>query len=173
MMPIQFDWSLDQSAILVSLRSFTTLVTLCLVLPGIVVFSNKFASGQLCCLNHVFARGSALLYVAGSLCLVMIASEKLVVAGIIISALGSGIRTLCRAILVVAMGGERTGSVFGVPAVGEVIGFLAFELGMGSLFGIGLQTWMGLPICLGMAFAFGIGLATWMIPVPRLEYTES
>ncbi|KAH7149603.1 putative MFS transporter [Dactylonectria estremocensis] len=173
LMPVQFDWSLNQSAVLVSPRSLTTLTTLCLVLPVFVLLFDKFASGQLCRLHHWLARGSALPFVTGSVCLTMIASEKLIVAGLIISALGSGLPTLCRAMLVTAMGGERTGSVFGVLAVGEVIGFLAFELAMGSLFGVGLRTWMGLPFCLGVVLAFGIGVTTWMVPVPRLEYTES
>lgn len=169
LMSIQFDWSLSHSAILISLRSLTTLITLCLVLPGITILCNKFASGQSHRLDHVLARGSALLFVVGSLCLMMITNETLIIAGLTISALGSGLPTLCRAMLVSSLRGERTGTIFGMLAVGEVMGFLAFELGMGTLFGIGLRTWMGLPFCLGMVFALGISLATWRTPVPQLK----
>lgn len=173
LMPIQFDWSLSHSAILISLRSLITLITLCLVLPGITVLCNKFASGKSHRLDHVLARGSALLFVAGSLCLMMITNEKLIIAGLAISALGSGLPTLCRAMLVNSSRGDRTGTIFGMLAVGEVMGFLAFELSMGALFGVGLRTWMALPFCLGMVFALGISLTTWRAPVPQPKTMRS
>ncbi|KPM42043.1 hypothetical protein AK830_g4524 [Neonectria ditissima] len=173
LMPVQFDWPLDQSVLLISLRSLTTLITLCVVLPGITILWTKFANRPSHRLDYLLARGSVLLFMAGSLCLMMITSESLIIAGIIISALGSGLPTLCRAMLVGLSGGERTGSLFGMLAVGEVIGFLALELGMGALFGVGLRTWMGSPFCLGIVVAMGIGLATWMVPVPQTNTMES
>ncbi|RSM02704.1 hypothetical protein CEP52_007827 [Fusarium oligoseptatum] len=125
LMPIQFDWRLDQSILLLSLRSLTTIITLCVLLPAASYLWTKLSTitfpHQR---DRIFARASSLLFLAG------------------ISALGSGLPTLCRAMLVGATGEERAGTMFGVLAVWEVLGFLGCEMGMGALFGVGLKTWI-------------------------------
>ncbi|KAI8672487.1 hypothetical protein NCS56_00711600 [Fusarium sp. Ph1] len=165
LMPIQFDWRLDQSILLISLRSLATLVTLCVLLPAASYLWTKLSTitfpHQR---DRVFARASSLLFLAGSTCMMMVSDETLVMTGLTVSALGSGLPTLCRAMLVGATGEERAGTMFGVLAVWEVLGFLGCEMGMGALFGVGLKTWIGMPFCLGMLVAFVITTATWIVP---------
>lgn len=96
--------------------------------------------------------------------MMMVSDETLVMTGLAVSALGSGLPTLCRAMLVGATGEERAGTTFGVLAVWEVLGFLGCEMGMGALFGVGLKTWIGMPFCLGILAALWIAIATWMVP---------
>ncbi|RSL42086.1 hypothetical protein CEP53_012383 [Fusarium sp. AF-6] len=165
LMPIQFNWRLDQSILLLSLRSLTTIVTLCVLLPAASYLWTKLSTitfpHQR---DRIFARASSLLFLAGSTCMMMVSDEALVMTGLTISALGSGLPTLCRAMLVGATGEERAGTMFGVLAVWEVLGFLGCEMGMGALFGVGLKTWIGMPFCLGTLVALGIAMATWIVP---------
>lgn len=171
LMPIQFDWPLDRSVLLVSLRSLATLVTLLIILPGASYLCHKTSAMPPLRRDRILARASAILFTFGSLCLLMITNEALIITGLIVSALGSGIPTLCRAMLVAIVGEHRTGSMFGVLAVGEVLGFLVCELGMGWLFDVGLGVWIGLPFCFGLVLALGIGLVTWMAWVPEKAKT--
>ncbi|KAM0429287.1 hypothetical protein ACHAPT_006501 [Fusarium lateritium] len=165
LMPIQFDWRLDKSILLISLRSLATLITLCVLLPGAAYLWAKLSTtSPPHQRDRIFARGSSLLFLAGSTCMMMVSDETLVMAGLAISALGSGLPTLCRAMLVGATGEERAGTMFGMLAVWEVLGFLGCEMGMGALFGVGLKTWIGMPFCLGMLVALGIATATWIVP---------
>ncbi|RTE71588.1 hypothetical protein BHE90_014007 [Fusarium euwallaceae] len=67
LMPIQFDWRLDQSILLISLRSLATLVTLCVLLPAASYLWTKLSTitfpHQR---DRIFARASSLLFLAGS-----------------------------------------------------------------------------------------------------------
>ncbi|KAM5352260.1 hypothetical protein ACJ41O_004983 [Fusarium nematophilum] len=138
LMPVQFGWPLDHSVLLISLRSLVTLLTLCLLLPSIAYLWSKLkADPSPHYRDSVVARGSSLVSLAGSMCIMMVTDEALVITGLAISALGSGLPTLCRAMLIGETGEERAGTVFGVLAAWEVLGFLACEVGMGALFGAG------------------------------------
>ncbi|KAI6752629.1 hypothetical protein HG530_013381 [Fusarium avenaceum] len=171
LMPIQFDWRLDRSILIISLRSLATLLTLCILLPVInyiwTRLSRTSAHGQ----NSILARVSSLLLFAGCLCMMMVTEEASILAGLVISALGSGLPTLCRAILVGLTGEERVGMLFGILAVCETIGFLACETGMGSLFAVGLKMWMGMPFCFGLTMALVITVTTWLVST-RLQSAE-
>ncbi|KAI5462608.1 hypothetical protein BGZ63DRAFT_384310 [Mariannaea sp. PMI_226] len=169
LMPLQFNWSLSHSALLISLRSLVTLVTLAIMLPVGTALWYRLVSRDLHHADFAMASGSCAFIMAGALCLVVITSETVLILGLILSAVGSGLPTLCRTMIVSWMEGWQIGSVFGILAMGEVIGFLAFELGMGALFGVGLRSWMGFPFCLGAALALVIGLATWLAPAPWLK----
>ncbi|POR32673.1 Uncharacterized protein TPAR_07111 [Tolypocladium paradoxum] len=164
-MPIQFDWPLDKSALLISLRSMVTLVTLLVVLPAASYLVSKWTAWSSLQRDGAFARASTLLFLFGSFGLVMINKEALIVLGIVVSALGSGIPTLSRSMLVVVSGEHHAGSTFGILAVGEVVGFLACTLGTGLLFNVGLTSWIGLPFCLAMLVSLGVSVATWMFPL--------
>lgn len=172
LMPIQFDWTLSRSALLISLRSLTTLVTLFLILPGITYLCSRKSRSPTLRRDFRLARISGLFFALGSLFLMMISSETMVILGITVSALGSGLPTLCRAMLVSLVGNEGTGSIFGILAVGEILGFLICELGMGSLFGVGLKTWLGLPFSLGTVLAFGIGITTWRVALHQQKGSD-
>lgn len=171
LMPIQFNWRLDRSILIVSLRSLVTLLTLCILLPAITFTWNKFAHSSAHFRYSVLARSSALLFFAGCLCMMMVTDEAFVIAGLTIAALGSGLPTLCRAMLVGMVDEGRAGTLFGILAVGEILGFLACEISMGALFGVGLNTWMGMPFCLATAAAFLMTLTTWLAST-RLPTTD-
>lgn len=163
-MPIQFDWPLENSVLLMSLRSMVTLVTLLVILPAASHFVGKRTTWSSVQRDGAFARASALLFLLSSFGLVMVTKEALIILGVAVSALGSGIPTLCRSMLVVVCGELHAGSMFGILAVGEIVGFLACTLGIGLLFNVGLTSWIGLPFCLAMLVSLGVSVATWMFP---------
>ncbi|CZS78659.1 unnamed protein product [Fusarium graminearum] len=135
LMPIQFDWPLHRSIVIVSLQSLVTLVTLCILLPVITYTWTKFSRSSAHFRYSILARSSSFLFFSGCLCMMMVTSESFVIAGLIIAALGSGLPTLCRAMLVGMVDEGRAGTLFGILAVGEILGFLIFETSMGALFG--------------------------------------
>ncbi|KAH7262173.1 major facilitator superfamily domain-containing protein [Fusarium tricinctum] len=171
LMPIQFDWRLDRSILIISLRSLATLLTLCILLPVINYIWTRLSRASAHRQNSILARVSSLLFFAGCLCMMMITEEAFILAGLVISALGSGLPTLCRAMLVGVAGEERVGILFGILTVCEIIGFLACETGTGALFAVGLKTWMGLPFCFGLTMVLVITVTTWLVPT-RLQSAE-
>ncbi|KAH0498893.1 hypothetical protein TgHK011_006120 [Trichoderma gracile] len=178
-MPLQFNWPLSRASLLFSLNAAVTLLTLLLILPATSYLlsrrrrrssnnnnpsssSSSFSSSPLQ-RDRILARASVVLFVLGSLFLVVGGRVSLVILGVAVSALGSGVPTLCRTLLIAIVGEHRTGSVFGVIAAGEVLGMLACELIIGPLFDIGLRTWLGLPFCLGMVISTTTCMLTWLV----------
>lgn len=165
LMPIQFDWPLARAALLFSLSAGVTLITLLLILPltSYVLYRKTDASPLE--RDRILARASVVLFVLGSLFLMMVNRVGLVVLGVVVSGLGSGVPTLCRTLLVAMVGEHKTGSVFGVISAGEVLGMLACELIIGPLFDIGLRTWLGLPFCLGLLISVCTCVLTWLVKI--------
>ncbi|CEI66948.1 unnamed protein product [Fusarium venenatum] len=168
LMPIQFDWPLHRSVLIASLQSLVTLLTLCILLPVITYTWTRFSRSSAHFRYFILARSSSLLFFAGCLCMMMVTDESFVIAGLTIAALGSGLPTLCRAMLVGMVDKGRTGTLFRMLAVGEILWFLIFETSMGALFGLGLRSWIGLPFCLAIAAAFLIALTASLAPARLL-----
>lgn len=169
LMPIQFSGPLNRSILIVSLRSLVTLLTLCILLPVITCIWSKLTPSPTHRRCSNLACASSLLFLAGCLCMMMVTKEAFIVAGLAVSALGSGLPTLCRSMLVRMTGDERAGMLFGLLAVCEILGLLACEASMGALFGVGLKTWLGMPFCLGTAASLVISLTTWLVPTKLLN----
>jgi hypothetical protein len=139
-MPLQYHWSLPQSGLLLSLRTLLTILTLIIVVPSLSWLCSKLTSWTSLGRDQFLACASASLFVLGSLGLLMVENETLFITGFCISALGSGLPTLCRAMLVVVLREHNVGSIFGVLAAGELLGMLACQVSMGWLFHIGLSS---------------------------------
>ncbi|KAL7895653.1 major facilitator superfamily domain-containing protein [Trichoderma sp. TUCIM 5745] len=163
LMPIQFDWPLSRAALLLSLNAAVTLLTLLVILPLASYALYKRTSTSALQRDRILARASVLLFVLGSFFFMMVSKASLIIIGVILSGLGSGVPTLCRTLLVALVGKHQTGSVFGIIAAGEVLGILACELIIGPLFDIGLGTWLGLPFCLGLVISILTCWLTWLI----------
>ncbi|KAH7223656.1 hypothetical protein BKA60DRAFT_561895 [Fusarium oxysporum] len=169
LMPIQFSWPLNRSILIVSLRSLVTLLTLCILLPVITCIWSKLTRLPTHRRCSSLACASSLLFLAGCLYMMMVTKEAFIIAGLAVSALGSGLPTLCRAMLVKMTGEGRAGMLFGLLAVCEILGLFACETSMGVLFGVGLKTWLGMPFCLGTATSLVISLTTWLLPTKLLN----
>ncbi|UKZ77907.1 hypothetical protein TrVFT333_005636 [Trichoderma virens FT-333] len=169
-MPIRFDWPLSRTSLLFSLNAAVTLLTLLVILPVTSYLLHRNTSISALERDRLLARASVLLFVLGSLFLMIGSKVSLFVLGLVISGLGSGVPTLCRTLLVALVGEHRTGSVFGVIAAGEVLGMLACELIIGPLFDVGLRSWLGFPFCLGMAISVATCLLTWSVRKGDIRY---
>ncbi|KAK8930303.1 Efflux pump ustT [Metarhizium anisopliae] len=170
-MPVQFHWELSKSALLVSLRSMITLVTLLLLLPGAAYICNKKTTYSHRYRDGIFLRASALCFLAGSAFLVLVLNQGFIIAGVVLSALGSGIPTLCRSMMVSALGEKSTGLLFGILAIGEIIGFLCCTVAMGALFDVALTSWIGYPFVLGVVLAGVIFITSWMAGTSKEKAT--
>lgn len=170
-MPVQFHWQLSKSALLVSLRSMITLVTLLLLLPGAAYICNKKTTYSHRYRDSIFLRASALCFLAGSAFLVLVLNQGFIIAGVVLSALGSGIPTLCRSMMVSALGEKSTGLLFGILAIGEIIGFLCCTVAMGALFDVALTSWIGYPFVLGVVLAGAIFITSWMAGTSKEKAT--
>lgn len=161
-MPIQFKWEMAKSVLLMSLRSMVTLITLLVILPGATYLANRRTDWSHQHRDSVFVRVSSFCFLAGSVFLTLVMDEGFVIGGVVISALGSGITTLCRSMLVSALAEKNSGMLFGMLAIGEVTGFLCCTLAMGALFDVAFTTWIGYPFVLGVALASIIFVVSWM-----------
>ncbi|TWU76914.1 hypothetical protein ED733_006842 [Metarhizium rileyi] len=162
LMPVQFSWELSKSVLLVSLRSMITLLTLFILLPGAAYICGKRTSWSNQHRDNILVRASVVCFLVGSVFLALVFEDGLIIAGVVISALGSGIPTLCRSMMVSALREKCSGLLFGILAVGEVLGFLCCTLGMGALFDVALTTWIGYPFILGVILVGGIFVASWL-----------
>ncbi|KAG8419730.1 hypothetical protein J3458_004572 [Metarhizium acridum] len=170
-MPVQFNWQLSKSALLVSLRSMITLLTLLLFLPGAAYICNKKTCWSHGYRDSIFVRASALFFLAGSAFLVVVLDQGFIIAGVVLSALGSGIPTLCRSVMVSALREKSTGLLFGMLAIGEIIGFLCCTVAMGALYDVALTSWIGYPFVLGVVLAGAVFMTSWMAGTSKEKYT--
>ncbi|KAK5987488.1 Efflux pump ustT-like protein [Cladobotryum mycophilum] len=164
LMPVQFGWSFQRSSLLMSLSAGVTLITLLLILPGLSYAIHKRTPWQPLKRDRILAYVSAFFVLFGSFFLMMVSKKALVIFGLVNVALGSGVPTLCRTMIVALGGKQATGVIFGIIAAGEILGLLVCETVVGVLFDAGLDSWMGLPFCLGMGISLAIGISTWLVP---------
>ncbi|KAK2595138.1 hypothetical protein QQS21_007164 [Conoideocrella luteorostrata] len=168
-MPIQFQWSFSESVLLTSLRSVVMLITLLIVLPGISYICTRTTRWPPLYRERLLNRTSTLVCMIGSLLLTMVVHRGLVISGVAISALGAGIPTLCRSMLVTAAGAKDSGALFGVLAFGEMVGFLGSTLAMGASFDVALTSWIGMPFALATVFSGAIFLTSWLAGTTKKE----
>lgn len=91
----------------------------------------------------VLARISALLLVAGQLVFACAPDVATACAGLAVLTLGTGLPSLCRAVLTRLVDQGKVGRLFGVLAVFEMAGFLCCGVGLGAVFQAGLARGLG------------------------------
>ncbi|PON29280.1 hypothetical protein TGAM01_v201529 [Trichoderma gamsii] len=109
LMPIQFDWPLSRAALLLSLNAAVTLLTLLAILPLASYALYRKTSISALQRDRILARASVILFVLGSFFLMMVSKASLIIIGVVLSGLGSGVPTLCRTLLVALVGKHKTG----------------------------------------------------------------
>ncbi|KAH7326244.1 hypothetical protein B0I35DRAFT_129630 [Stachybotrys elegans] len=151
------------------MRSLVTFVTLMVFVPGISWLCSRYLKCKPLRRDINLARGGTLFFIFGSLCLAMINSQTLVVVGFCLSALGSAIPMLCRAVIMVLLRGHRSGFLLGLLAIAEVLGMLVCQLLLGWLFDVGLRAWAGLPFGVAFLLVLFIGVPAWAIRLSRMQ----
>lgn len=139
-MPIRFGWTLEQTGMVLGVRTGLNILVLLVFLP---LLSNSLLSRQ-DDRDHdmVLARISALLLVAGQLVFACAPDPATACAGLAVLTLGTGLPSLCRAVLARLVDNGKVGRLFGVLAVCEMAGFLCCGAGLGAVFQAGLARWV-------------------------------
>ncbi|KAI9900182.1 hypothetical protein N3K66_004444 [Trichothecium roseum] len=174
LMPVRFSWSLQSSSLLLASQSAVTFAVLVVVLPAAAHVLGKApslsaasSSSAAAARDRILLRASVSFLALGPALMAMISSPALA-TGAIISAWGLGVPTLARALLITVLPGlEHVGSVFGILAVGEILGTLACDIISGALFDLGLRTWIGLPFIFAVVTSALILLTVWQVPGPN------
>lgn len=139
--PIRFGWSLEQTGMVLGVRTGLNILVLLIFLPllGNSLLSRQDDRDR----DMVLARISALLLVAGQLVLACAPDPATACAGLAVLTLGTGLPSLCRAVLTRLVDRGEVGRLFGVLAVFEMVGFLCCGVGLGAVFQAGLARGLG------------------------------
>lgn len=139
--PIRFDWTLEQTGMVLGVRTGLNILVLIVFLP---VVSNSLLSRQDGRdRDMILARISALLLVAGQAVFASAPTAAAACAGLGVLTLGTGLPSLCRAVLTRLVDRGQVGRLFGVLAVFEMLGFLCCGIGFGAVFQAGLERGLG------------------------------
>lgn len=139
--PIRFGWTLEQTGMVLGVRTGLNILVLLIFLP---LLSNFLLSRQdERDRDMVLARISALLLVAGQVVFACAPEAATACAGLAVLTLGTGLPSLCRAVLTRLVDQGEVGRLFGVLAVFEMTGFLCCGVGLGAIFQAGLVRGLG------------------------------
>lgn len=139
--PIRFGWTLEQTGMVLGVRTGLNILVLLIFLP---LLSNLLLSRQdERDRDMVLARISALLLVAGQVVFACAPDAATACAGLAVLTLGTGLPSLCRAVLTRLVDQGEVGRLFGVLAVFEMAGFLCCGVGLGAIFQAGLARGLG------------------------------
>ncbi|KAL1867715.1 hypothetical protein Daus18300_006271 [Diaporthe australafricana] len=139
--PIRFSWTLEQTGMVLGVRTGLNILVLLIFLP---VLSNSLLSRQDDRdRDMVLARISALLLVAGQAVFACAPNVATACAGLVVLTLGTGLPSLCRAVLTRLVERDSVGRLFGVLAACEMAGFLCCGVGFGAVFQAGIGHGLG------------------------------
>lgn len=139
--PIRFGWTIEQTGMVLGVRTGLNILVLLIFLP---LLSNFLLSRQdERDRDMVLARISALLLVAGQVVFACAPDAATACAGLAVLTLGTGLPSLCRAVLTRLVDQGEVGRLFGVLAVFEMAGFLCCGVGLGAVFQAGLARGLG------------------------------
>ncbi|KAG8168610.1 hypothetical protein KVR01_001359 [Diaporthe batatas] len=135
-MPLRFGWTLAQTGMVLGVRTGLNILVLLVFLPVVSnsLLSTQDGRGR----DMVLARASALLLAAGEAVFACAPEVGAACAGLAVLTLGSGLPSLCRAVLARLVGRGQGGRLFGLLAVFEMLGFLCCGVGFGAVFQAGL-----------------------------------
>jgi hypothetical protein len=135
-MPIRFGWTLEQTGMVLGVRTGLNILVLLVFLP---LVSTSFLSRQdERDRDMVLARLSALLLAAGQAVLACAPNVGTACAGLAVLTLGTGLPSLARAVLTRLVGRGQVGRLFGLLAIFETAGFLCSGMGFGAVFQAGM-----------------------------------
>lgn len=134
--PIRFGWTLEQTGMVLGVRTGLNILVLLIFLP--VVSTSLLSRQDDRDRDMILARISALLLVAGQAIFACAPNVGTACAGLAVLTLGTGLPSLCRAVLTRLVDRAQVGRLFGLLAVFEMVGFLCCGVGFGAIFQTGL-----------------------------------
>ncbi|PHH84177.1 hypothetical protein CDD83_2362 [Cordyceps sp. RAO-2017] len=151
----RFGWSLASAGFLLSVRGTINMLLLLLILPGLsrALLSRAAAKGQhAAAKDRALAQLSAVVLTLG--CLVIASgSIAVVVAGLMVSTLGSGLAPICRSLAAHLVSSDNTAKLQTLIGIIEAVSSLVAGPALAGLLAAGMSrggAWTGLPF-LGLA----------------------
>ncbi|KAK0625822.1 major facilitator superfamily domain-containing protein [Immersiella caudata] len=146
----RFDWSLAEAGYLLSIRGTINIILLLVILPGLsrlLVSSTTPLQLSPARRDLVLAQVSAIFLAVGAFLLAG-PSVSLVIAGLALNTLGSGLSSLCRSLATTYVDAQHTTSLYSLISIADVIGSLYAGPSLAWLFHTGMRLgglWLGLP----------------------------
>lgn len=139
--PIRFGWTLEQTGMVLGVRTGLNILVLLIFLPlvGTSLLSRQDDRDR----DMILARISAVLLAAGQAVFACAPNVGTACAGLAVLTLGTGLPSLCRAVLTRLVDRAQVGRLFGLLAVFEMVGFLCCGVGFGAVFQAGLGHGLG------------------------------
>lgn len=165
----RFDWTWSTATYVQTVDSVTALVALLVILPaGSWILVNKRGYGPLR-RDLLLSRISVLFVIGGSLLTAFAPVPWLFVISLVITSLGVGFSTLCRALLNAIVEPHTVATLNTTVSMMEAVMGLVSSPVLGWLLSQGIELggpWMGLPfiVCGGMALLSGILMAGFRLP---------
>lgn len=170
--PIRFGWTLEQTGMVLGVRTGLNILVLIVFLP--VVSTSLLSRQDGRDRDMILARISALLLVAGQAVFASAPTAAVACAGLAVLTLGTGLPSLCRALLARLVDRGQVGRLFGVLAVVEMVGFLCCGVGFGTVFQAGLGRGLGPgPGADGHAPTEGMVLRGWEVWLALVFYVAT
>ncbi|OTA06959.1 hypothetical protein A9Z42_0077860 [Trichoderma parareesei] len=165
----RFNWEWSTATYVNTISSLTAVFTLLVVLPvSSAVLTKRFGFGPLS-RDLFLARASIVVFIMGSILTALADVPWLFICSMVISNLGWGFTTLCRALLNAVVEPHTIATLNTTMSTMETLmGFIGSPV-MGWLLSRGLELggmWMGLPYIATTALGFGVMVAIYAVRIP-------
>ncbi|KJK81302.1 hypothetical protein H634G_03321 [Metarhizium anisopliae BRIP 53293] len=165
----RFNWEWSTATYISTVSNITAAVVLLVILPaGSWVLANKRRVGPL---NRdlILARISLIFVIAGSFLTAVAPTVWLFITALIVTSLGTGFPTLCRALLNAVVEPHTVATLNTTVSMMETVMGLVSSPVLGWLLSKGMElggVWMGLPylVCAGLAALTGVMILAFRLP---------
>lgn len=165
----RFNWEWSTATYVNTISSLTAVFTLLVVLPiSSAILTKRFGFGPLS-RDLFLARASIVVFIMGSILTALADVPWLFICSMVISYLGWGFTTLCRALLNAVVEPHTIATLNTTMSTMETLmGFIGSPV-MGWLLSRGMELggmWMGLPYIATTALGFGVMVAIYAARIP-------
>lgn len=160
----RFSWALRQTAFLLSLRAFVTIVLLVLIIPSLSFYLTERLHFSPKTKDLALARYSAVMLFVGALTFAASPSIALTIIGLVIYTLGGGFTALTRSLITTLVGKKHVARLYAAIAIVEIVCALAAGPSIAALYAAGLKLkgpWLALPFYVLAFVCFMSGLGVW------------
>ncbi|KAH0495992.1 hypothetical protein TgHK011_009513 [Trichoderma gracile] len=172
----RFNWEWSTATYVNTVSSLTAVFTLLVVLPvSSAILTKRFGFGPLS-RDLLLARASIVVFIIGSILTALADVPWLFICSMVISHLGWGVTTLCRALLNAVVEPHTIATLnTTMSTVETLMGFIGSPV-MGWLLSRGMELggmWMGLPYIATAALGFGVMVALHAVRISNGESQSS
>ncbi|TVY16230.1 Efflux pump ustT [Lachnellula arida] len=160
----RFQWKLQETSFLLSLRASINLALVLVIIPLLssVLMQRLGLSSK--GKDLFLARFSIIVLVMGALLMASSETIGLTIFGLIVTTLGTGYSAFVRSLITTLVDQKHVGRLFAAVSVVETLGSLAAGPSLNALYSVGLKrggSWIGLPFYCVAVICFIAGVGVW------------